>query len=593
MAGRNPYVVTKALNSYLKGSVIIAISGHLVTTTDALIVSWLIGSKAFTAINIVIPVLTLFSSIMILLGTGASISISKSLGRRDKERVNLSFSSSVLSSLIIGVVVAVLTYRFNDDIIRYLVHSDIRIEEYAVSYLKTFCYAVPFLIVSGVIGYMVRADGNSNLVSTAVWIGMISNVGLDILFIHYFSLGVAGAAWATAINYILKLCICLIHFGRTNNTISWSSRYRYYFKQFLENCRLGFSTSLNNTLLAVTLFVINSIMLKYHGAEGIYCWAVCYQIFLITQMILSGMDTGIFAVGGVLLGEDDVKGLDYLYRRCAIYLIITVLILSASIIIFPEFFGKIFGNHGDDRLDLLPSVLKIFSFFLLPYALIMQVRSIYTILERGGLSLFLCITPFALMIVFVFLASLYKLDYFWWGFPASSWLILFFLLIYTAIIHLKNKNLRMFSLIPKSVEDPSYYVTVPLNTDAVENSKSEISDFLKKQNIGEQKINYISLVTNHLMDDILVNLSQNKKNNKFFDINIRIKKGKIIVIIKDAGKRIDRERESEIIQELNQKPINQNVTNPDQTNMLLESTPDYSVSYFYMNEQNTFTLYFN
>ena len=151
----------------------------------------------------------------------------------------------------------------------------------------------------------------------------------------------------------------------------------------------------------------------------------------------------------------------------------------------------------------------------------------------------------------------------------------------------------MFSLIPKSVEDPSYYVTVPLNTDAVENSKSEISDFLKKQNIGEQKINYISLVTNHLMDDILVNLSQNKKNNKFFDINIRIKKGKIIVIIKDAGKRIDRERESEIIQELNQKPINQNVTSPDQTNMLPESTSDYSVSYFYMNEQNTFTLYFN
>ena len=75
MAERNSYIVTKALNSYLKGSVIIAISSHLVTTTDAVVVSWLIGSKAFTAVNVVIPVLAVYSAIMIMLSTGASIII--------------------------------------------------------------------------------------------------------------------------------------------------------------------------------------------------------------------------------------------------------------------------------------------------------------------------------------------------------------------------------------------------------------------------------------------------------------------------------------------------------------------------------------
>lgn len=596
---RNPYVVTKALNSYLKGSVIIAISGHLVTTSDALIVSWLIGSKAFTAINIVIPVLTLFSAIMVLLGTGASISISKSLGKRDKNNVNLSFSSTFIASVIIGVIMAILTYKFTSEIVRYLVHTDVHIEHYAFLYLKNFCYAVPFLIVGGTVGYMVRTDGNSNLVSTAVWIGIILNVVLDFIFIRFLNYGVAGAAWATAINYGLKLIICLFHFFSRNNTIRWSFDIKHYLQKIFYNCRLGFSTSLNTLLPAVTLFIINNIMLRYHGSEGIYCWAVCYQVFLILQMIISGIDTSIFAIGGVLLGEEDVKGLDILYKRCSIYLIISIVLLSAAIILFPEFFGNLFGNKGEDKLDLLPSVLKIFSFFLLPYALIMQVRSIYTILERSFLSLFLCIAPFVIMVVLVYFASVDQIPEYWWSFPVTAWGVLALLFMYTLVIRLRNHNLRMFSLIPKTMAGPSYNVSVPLNGEAVNATERDIKDFLTAQNVNAQKIEYITSCSSKIMEDIVKDLLQNAKNNKYFDINLRIKGNNIIIILKDAGKRIDEKREEEIFSNLNQ--IASSATKMEISSDTSESgklsvtnqSPNFSTNYFYMNNQNTFTINFN
>lgn len=587
MAERNSYLVTKALNSYLKGSVIIAISGHLVTTTDAIIVSWLIGPKAFTAVNIVIPILTLFSAVMIMLSTGVAVSISKAIGNRNKTKVNLSSSSTLIGAITFGVIAAVLTFKFSPEIVKLLINNSKLIYDYALEYLKTFCYAVPFLIITGVTSSVVRTDGNTRLVSIAVWIGLIFNVILDIIFVRILNLGIAGAAWGTAVDYVLVLIICLFHFSSRNNTIKWSSDYKKYPVQIFENCRLGFSTSLSNLLLAVSLFIINSFMLHYQGSEGLYCWAVCYQIFLILQMILSGIDASIFALGGVLLGEDDVKGLDFLFKRSVLYLIISLIVLCLSIIIFPEFYGKVFGNKGEDKLDLLPSVLKIFSVFLIPYALTMQVRSVYTIMGRGGLSLSLCILSYLLMILLIFVSSRLKLLEVWWSFPVSAWSLLIGLIIYTTLLHFKNRNLRMFSLIPKTVNDPMLNLSISLKEYDPDAIKKEIMDFMGKYYIKQDEINVMIGIIGSLTKMIRQNLEKDIKKQKYLDVNIRIKAGQIIAIFKDDGERLSREQEL---------ALDANAYLEDSEEVKSETKDSASVSfttsYFYMNDQNNFTLNF-
>lgn len=401
-------------------------------------------------------------------------------------------------------------------------------------------------------------------------------------------MGIGGAAWATLINYLLVVLICLFHFFSSDNTVKWSWDVEKYFMKFIKNCKLGFSTSLNTLLSGVSLFVINSMMLPYQGSEGLYCWAVCYQIFLILQMLLSGIDSSIFALGSTILGEDDVKGLEYLYKRSAVYLIISVLALSASIILFPEFYGNLFGNRGEDRLDLLPSVLKIFSLFLFPYAMVMQVRSVYTILGRGTLSLFLCVISFILMILLVYLACVTGFNPIWWGFPASSWILFVGLIIYTGVIHSKNGNLRMYSLIPKSVPDPMFSDSVALNPEAVEAFEQEASGFLLKQHIEEPNVKFVINVIAKLTEEIETRFQQTFKKKKFMDINLRIKDSRIIAILRDDGQRIDRQKEENLYDYINSENKERK-----STNLIPSYTLDFSASYFYMNEQNTFTLTFS
>lgn len=587
MENRSPYLVTKALNSYLRGSVIIALSGHLATTTDAIVVSHLIGPKALTAVNIVIPILTLFSSIMILLGAGAAISIAKNLGLRESGKVNLSFSSSLTMSILFGIFIGVITYFFTPTIIKYLVHDDQSVQNYAQQYLATFCLVAPILITAGVLERIVRTDGNTRLVRIAVWTGIILNVILDIILVGYTDLGISGAAWATGINYLITLLICLFHFVSRNNTLGWSYDYKKYFRQITKNCRLGFSTSLNTFLAGVCLFVINTLVIKIQGSEGIYCWAVCYQIFLIMQMLLSCVDTSIFAIGGVLYGEDDMTGLNFLYKRCLLYIIITVIILAGIIILFPEFFGSIFGNKGEDKLDMLPMVIKIFALFLLPFALVAQVRSIYTIIERSRLSFFLCIASYTLIIVFAYGFPILNKGIFWWSFPASSWLLFLILLTATVIIHLNNKNLRIYSLIPVSEPCPSLNVSVSLDINDIKKTDIKIEDFLKKEGIDLKKVTLISEYCEKAMENIFQKLSTENLKQRFFDIHLRIRKDDIILILKDDGPRLTSDEEAQIMSSIFVEDPQLGSDAYGDKNKCNEGA-----YYFYLNDQNTFTLKF-
>ena len=588
MDHRKPYLVNRALKNYLKGSVIIAISGQLVTTTDAIVVSHYIGPKGLTAVNIVIPILTLFSTLMILLGTGAAISIAKNMGLRNQEKINLSFTSTFITSIISGVLIGIITYYFTPIIVRYLVHGEQVVEVYARDYLQTFCYAAPFLVMAGVLERIVRTDGNTKLVRVAVWAGIILNVILDIIFVGYTKLGISGAAWATAINYFVTFVVCLFHFISRDNTIRWSSDIKDYYGQIKVNIGLGFSTSLNNLLMAVTLFVVNSVVIRYEGNDGLYCWAVCYQIFLILQMMISCIDISIFSIGGVLYGEEDVTGLYYLYRKCLYYLIFFIVIYSSVIILFPDFWGDIFGNRGEDKLDLLPGILKRFSIFLLPFALVSQVRTIYTIIERGKLSLLLCIILYGFMMAFTYIGPIIKVDLLWWSFPLAAWFVFISLFLYTLFFHFINKNLRLFTLIPKTESGKSMNFSVELNMDDIITSDKKIEAFLTDNGLQNNIVKKITTYCMVLMKRILIKLRAENITKRYLDIHLRLKPDLVDIILKDDSPRLDTNEASQISSILFGEGDENILENKENVN---SEKPDYY--YFYLNGVNIYTMEVN
>lgn len=68
----------------------------------------------------------------------------------------------------------------------------------------------PFAILNVVMGYMVRAEGNTLQASIGTMSGAFINILLDPLFILVFGMKAEGAALATL---IANICACLYFFG--------------------------------------------------------------------------------------------------------------------------------------------------------------------------------------------------------------------------------------------------------------------------------------------------------------------------------------------------------------------------------------------
>lgn len=585
MSSRSPYLVTKALKTFMWGSILAAVSSQIATTTDAIVVSNLIGPDAISAINLMMPVLTLFSALMILFGIGASIVAAKAIGRRDEREANGVFTSAILTSLTAGVGLAVIVFLFSELIVGSLTGGNPEIFDLALSYLRAMCVAIPFLMMAGVIENFVKTDGNPKLVMIAVISGSVLNLVLDIIFVKFLGMGIAGSAWATGLNYVLAIFICLFHFKKSTNSLKWrieKTRLNFYVRQSVAQ---GLPMSINSLFLGGCIMFINYVVLRAQGADGIYCWSVCMQIFMIMQMVLTGIGSSIYAIGGIMIGEQDMEGLSILNRKCIIYACSSLAVITAAILIFPGFFGELFGNRSDDPISFLPLALRAFSIMLVPYAFVALSRATYQILGHIKLSLFLSVFQLVFMVGFVWGFSYIAPVVLWWGFPSSSVALLIGLMVYTFTLHLKNRNLGAFSLIPKEEDKESLTLSVKIDNECVGKADKKIAEFLADHKLDEFTIYRVRLSCEELMSNIVEHAITKRPEKHYFDIHIRIESDNVRVLIKDDGRPFN-----PVIREDNVKILSDDPS--EKIGLKIVNSTTESIDYKYMYNQNVAMLKF-
>ena len=82
---------------------------------------------------------------------------------------------------------------------------------YAFDYIYWIFWGIPFVMLYNMTSSMIRAVGDSKSPLLFLAVAAAINVGLDLLFILVFHLGVAGAAWATNLSQGISGLLCLFY----------------------------------------------------------------------------------------------------------------------------------------------------------------------------------------------------------------------------------------------------------------------------------------------------------------------------------------------------------------------------------------------
>lgn len=170
---------------------------------DTLIVGRYLGPDALAAVGSAYTLMTFLTSIIIGLCMGSSAVFSVYYGKKETEQMK---KSMMTSFLLIGAVTIVLNLM-----IFVLIHPILHILQvpkqiYGLmyEYVRVIFSGVFFVFLYNYFAFLLRSLGNSMIPLCFLGAAALLNIGLDILFVMGFRMGVFGAAAATVAAQILS-----------------------------------------------------------------------------------------------------------------------------------------------------------------------------------------------------------------------------------------------------------------------------------------------------------------------------------------------------------------------------------------------------
>ena len=533
---KKDYLIAKALHQFMWASILASVASQIAMTTDAIVVSQFIGPEAISAINLTMPVVIFFNFLMMLFGMGGSVLVAKSLGERDEQTTNKVFTSTLIGLVFVGVFFSALLLIFCPQVASFITNDTPVVYTLSLRYLRIMLLGTTITILFMTITNFIKTDGNPQLVMKAVLVSSVVNLILDILFIAVLKTGIEGSAWASIIGSVTALMLCSRHFRSANNSYHWQVELNHCHHYIMKGVKTGFPMGINTLLLGISTYAINSIILSSLGTDGIFAWAVCFQLFVIQQMVLGGIATSIYSIGGLLIGEKDIVGLRLLTNKVMKYICLSLLAFTLFVLITPESIGWLFASNNIQSEGMLHSALRIYALLLIPYAIAVVYRILYQILGYWSLSVVMSIVQMGSMVLFVGLLAWVRPEWLWWGFPVSGLFLLVFYFVVTWVIHHRNPNAEVMTLIPQAEDGQSLNFSVKYQNEDVQQALLNIVSFLESCEIDPATSFQINLCCEELMYNIVTYAVNKDADKHMFDVHVVCLEYTVSVLLKDDGK---------------------------------------------------------
>ena len=176
---------------------------------DTMLVGRFIDKSALAAVGSCGSVFGIILSTCHGFVSGFQIVISQYFGAKDSEKLKKSIAGTYLLAIIIAVLLSVFALLFIEPIL-HLIKVPEEIFTQAKQYLSILSAGIVFTVCYNMFSGILRALGDSLLPLIFLFISVILNGILDIVFIVILKQGVAGAASATVIAQAVSAILCFI-----------------------------------------------------------------------------------------------------------------------------------------------------------------------------------------------------------------------------------------------------------------------------------------------------------------------------------------------------------------------------------------------
>lgn len=301
------------------------------STVDTIIVGQAVGKQALAAVGVTTPFVNLLVGFFTGLASGAGVVISQYYGSREGEKLNRCVHTAVALSLLAGVAFTALGIAATPWVLR-ITGTPADIFQQSVSYLRVYFTGMIPTLLYNMGTAILRAVGDSKRPLYFLIAASILNIGLDLLFVITFDMGVAGAALATVFSQVLSAVLVVLSL-----THSAGAPYTLYPRALAldrerlgEIARIGLPAGLQSVMYALSNLIIQAAINRF-DTDAVAAWTVYGKMDTIFWMSVSSMSLAVTTFAGQNFGA---RKYDRIHKGLAVSMGMTLLITAACCAIF-------------------------------------------------------------------------------------------------------------------------------------------------------------------------------------------------------------------------------------------------------------------
>jgi putative MATE family efflux protein len=294
------------------------------TLTDALFVSWGVGSRAMGGVSVVFPFVILQGAIATALGGGAASIVSRKLGEGNLEEAGRTTISAMAAFYTSALFLSLIGFLAMNPILRLMgvtgeLYADAK--AYFIILLAGNVFSTGFSAI-------IRAEGRMTY-SLLIWVIPISvNIALDALFILGLGWGVRGAALATVACQFVSFCMSILFFTRFSS--QQIRKQHPNMRRIGEILAIGLPSLVQMGSLSIISMLLNNLLGNVSGSAGITAYAYMSKVFALLIVPFMAMAQAVSPVVGFNHGAGKPERIREAIRFsvwvCALYSLVAVAI---------------------------------------------------------------------------------------------------------------------------------------------------------------------------------------------------------------------------------------------------------------------------
>ena len=367
-------------------SILMMLVESIYGVVDGLFVSNFVGTSAFAALNIIWPAVMLVGALGLMVGTGGSALVSKTMGEGDPARAGAVFSMLVRFTVILSLVFMVPLLVFMEPLAR-LLGAEGETVRLCVVYGSICTLGLPTYMLQLCFQSFYMTAERPQLGTVMSLVGAVTNMVLDALFIVVFKWGLAGAAAATTLASCVSGIFPLWYFSSRRNRSSLRLvRTRFERGPLLKACSNGLSEYVGNISWNVLAICYNLQLLRMMGEAGVAAYAVLLYYGYIFAAVFFGFNISVTPIIGYNYGAGDKAELKSLLRHSVTLLLALgfLMMLVSELSAGPA--ARLFVGYDPELSALTKHAIRLYmlSFFIAGFNLF--ISAWFTGLGNGKVS---------------------------------------------------------------------------------------------------------------------------------------------------------------------------------------------------------------